>query len=623
MDKEKKTGGSTVPLETEDLLGRDEYADCLMQLLCTYETYYSAENKKRGTDNEGFVIGISSDCGTGKTTFLEVLRKRIEKVGYSYIKYNAWKCDYSDNALESLLFTILGEKALEEALKDEAFDLKVLNLICGIRANFSIGITSTIEKLLALSLQSDSKKDVKDFLSKVMFPKLQEEHREETPTAQLIIKAFASEFKSQEESIRALQELLGKAYTKSQDDQTSNGNPQSNYGNPSRPLVVIIDELDRCRPSFAVQTLEIIKHIFCMKGVVFVVAFDLLQLSSTVKSFYGENFDAVGYLNRFFDYMSYMPDGDKDKFIGAMLDRYSLTMEKLGISENTDSPEEKDKKENIEDIWEGKVRKICDMFSLSLRDIKLVLAAFERLNKTSLKDHKDINAKILYLYFLALQYRRPEIIMGALRGIRTSSDRVGEAAPELKGKLTDNPIPFWYKEGSKKRIEEIEKSYRSLLLSRLDIRSIRHDYHIEDDDYETLYEIRKSNMCVQEITHNTISEISNFGRTGDFNSISFVFYKTDLDYILGERYITMRPLEYIQTNIELRTSKPAEVSSAESEEESDAGHGAESVNEPADELAAESVRESAKESADESATYTMGNPLSRICRNARRMLKGK
>ena len=594
MDKEEKTGGSTASLETvddapEDLLGRDEYASCLMQLLRTYETYYSAEEKKRGTDHEGFVIGISSDCGTGKTTFLDILKNCLNNDRYSCIKYNAWKCDYSDNALESFIFKILGEAPVKRALDGEKFDLTILkalnNLIpdsigIGFETSFATGFgTSSV----GVSAQYDTKKKKR----KKARESLSLENNQAEPSAKLIIDAFASEFESREESIGTLRDLLKKAYFKSKDD------------NPDRPLVIIIDELDRCRPTFAVQTLELIKHIFCIKGVVFIIAFDLLQLSSTVKSFYGENFDAVGYLNRFFDYMSYMPDGDKDKFISAMLDRYSLTMEKLGISENTDSPEEKDKKENIEDIWEGKVRKICDMFSLSLRDIKLVLAAFERLNKTSLKDHKDINAKILYLYFLALQYRRPEIIMGALRGIRTSSDRVGEAAPELKGKLTDNPIPFWYKEGSKKRIEEIEKSYRSLLLSRLDIRSIRHDYHIKDDDYETLYEIRKSNVCVQEITHNTISEISNFGRTEDFNSISFVFYKTDLDYILEERYITMRPLEYIQTNIELRTSKPA------------------------DELAAESVRESAEESVDESATNTIGNPLSRICRNARRMLKGK
>ncbi|WP_373036981.1 KAP family P-loop NTPase fold protein [Vibrio tetraodonis] len=67
------------------------------------------------------------------------------------------------------------------------------------------------------------------------------------------------------------------------------------------PAFVFIDELDRCRPSYAVEMLETIKHIFDIKGVVFVVATDTRQLQHAVRVVYGQGFDADIYLGRFFN----------------------------------------------------------------------------------------------------------------------------------------------------------------------------------------------------------------------------------------------------------------------------------------------------------------------------------
>lgn len=55
------------------------------------------------------------------------------------------------------------------------------------------------------------------------------------------------------------------------------------------PAFIFIDELDRCRPSYAVEMLETIKHIFDISGVVFVVATDTEQLQHAVKVVYGED----------------------------------------------------------------------------------------------------------------------------------------------------------------------------------------------------------------------------------------------------------------------------------------------------------------------------------------------
>lgn len=66
-------------------------------------------------------------------------------------------------------------------------------------------------------------------------------------------------------------------------------------------MVVFIDELDRCRPNFAVEMLEKIKHYFSDDRIIFVVSTNKEQLSHTIKRYYGDEFDATRYLNKFFD----------------------------------------------------------------------------------------------------------------------------------------------------------------------------------------------------------------------------------------------------------------------------------------------------------------------------------
>jgi hypothetical protein len=66
-----------------------------------------------------------------------------------------------------------------------------------------------------------------------------------------------------------------------------------------RKLVFIIDELDRCRPDFALNLLEIIKHFFAVPNVHFVLGTNLGALQSSVRARYGHDFNAVGYLQKF------------------------------------------------------------------------------------------------------------------------------------------------------------------------------------------------------------------------------------------------------------------------------------------------------------------------------------
>lgn len=80
-------------------------------------------------------------------------------------------------------------------------------------------------------------------------------------------------------------------------------------------LVIFIDELDRCRPDFAVRLLERIKHFFNNKNIIFVFSVNHEELTHTVKNVYGMEFDGYKYLSRFFDLEISLPQVAAEKVI--------------------------------------------------------------------------------------------------------------------------------------------------------------------------------------------------------------------------------------------------------------------------------------------------------------------
>lgn len=83
-------------------------------------------------------------------------------------------------------------------------------------------------------------------------------------------------------------------------------------------LVIFIDELDRCKPTFAVHLLEQIKHYIYDDRITFVFSVNLEQLQHTLKHYYGIDFDSCRYLDRFFDLRISIPPANMEKFYCEM-----------------------------------------------------------------------------------------------------------------------------------------------------------------------------------------------------------------------------------------------------------------------------------------------------------------
>lgn len=95
--------------------------------------------------------------------------------------------------------------------------------------------------------------------------------------------------------------------------------------NSGEPIVFIIDELDRCRPSYAVELLEQVKHLFSVSGIVFVLAIDKEQLGHIIRGMYGsDKFNASEYLRRFIDLEYAIPAVETDVYVKHLYYHFDL-----------------------------------------------------------------------------------------------------------------------------------------------------------------------------------------------------------------------------------------------------------------------------------------------------------
>lgn len=124
------------------------------------------------------------------------------------------------------------------------------------------------------------------------------------------------------------------------------------------PLFVLIDELDRCRPPFAIAMLERVKHLFEIDQVIFVLATDTTQLSHSITGVYGGGFNSTGYLSRFFNRTYFFERVSKTSFVEDLLAKMPIESAKLSLPSSIELERY---------LTEG-----FDFFGLSLRDIEQV-----------------------------------------------------------------------------------------------------------------------------------------------------------------------------------------------------------------------------------------------------------
>lgn len=231
-------------------LERKPYAQILTQIVSNYA--------------DGFVLAINNPWGEGKSTFVKMWKQHLSNEEYITLYYNAWENDFEKDVLVALISEL-------SEIKNKPINTfnKVLDKV--------VPLTS---KLLPLIGKHIAKKTIGDEATEAIIEGVIEYGADE-------LKEEMKSYTSKKKSIQDFKDTLEVFVNEVGND---------------KPVVFIIDELDRCRPNYAVEVLEQVKHLFSVPGIVFVLSIDKVQLGYAVRGVYGnDNIDSDEYLRRFID----------------------------------------------------------------------------------------------------------------------------------------------------------------------------------------------------------------------------------------------------------------------------------------------------------------------------------
>ncbi|YCM43040.1 P-loop NTPase fold protein [Verrucomicrobiaceae bacterium 227] len=236
-----------------DKLGFEDFAVNLTSFIET----------ERDFVDEALLISLHGKFGQGKSTFFEMWKEYLvteRPPRFAVISLNAWEADYDRDPLLAIVMGFV--KHFEnEGQQEESEQLKKIG---GRVAKFSASIANQVVRALTKIDLLKAKED-------------SEEHE-----ISILDRACFEEYADRQEAFRGLKDLLREAVKQS-----------------PLPIIVMVDELDRCRPDYAVEYLETIKHIFDLDGLVFVLGVDRQSLSSSVRALFGESLKFDEYFRKF------------------------------------------------------------------------------------------------------------------------------------------------------------------------------------------------------------------------------------------------------------------------------------------------------------------------------------
>ena len=383
-----------VVLLEPDTLGPDPFAD---DLLLTHVRAYALTDLIRRA-RPPYVISIDAEWGNGKTTFLKMLKQHLQSEGFGVIAFNAWEHDFTDNPVTTLAGEIVrqtkcfGRKSLRDRATELAKAVAPIAIEVG-AGTIPAAATGNIPGIVANLVKGMSK--IVPILSR------------NDPI---------SKYEQTAKGIANFKKALC---------QTAKAVSDQHYG---KPMVVAIDELDRCRPDFAVRFLEIIKHFFSTPNTVFVITTNLDQMAHTVGAVYGQNFDAKEYLDRFFDLPCKLTHDNKEAFINSRLkdiQGHWSGLETILTGEIGEMSPPKSPESFAEDMRTATqlLKGYCERSQISLRRINKITGRVRLV--LDILDYNHSEAVVAIAIVCIIRDGNPETYQRILDGFATDEDIVG------------------------------------------------------------------------------------------------------------------------------------------------------------------------------------------------------
>jgi hypothetical protein len=197
-----------------------------------------------------------------------------------------------------------------------------------------------------------------------------------------------------------------------------------------QPIVVIIDELDRCKPTFAVAMIERIKHFFSVPGVAFVLFMNRAQLLEAIKGVYGAGIDAEAYLGKYVQFTVTLP---KRRTSARGSDSHNLMFcERMLVEFGFP---QKDSYRAFASV----LATCADALDLSLRDIERGIILF------SLAQPIDTSAPIA-AWLIALNLSHPAIFVGIRRGEKSAHLEAKKVVERMQSRVGEQWLDTLLKE---------------------------------------------------------------------------------------------------------------------------------------------------------------------------------
>ena len=241
-----------------DLLGLRPFADRLHGFIEVEDQFVDGS----------LVIALSSKFGSGKTTFFQMWKADLDSRAKDpntplVISLNAWESDYYGDPLFAIISGLIDRVRENAESADSIVD-----------AAKDIGWFAT-----AIGGQIVKKVSGIDALSAGAFAEGKKAKR--GGTAKLPKDTF-SMYQSRKNAMGDLKTAVQKFVTSSE-----------------QKVLFLVDELDRCRPDYAIAFLETIKHIFDVQGAVFILAADRQHLENSARTAFGPDLDFEEYYRKF------------------------------------------------------------------------------------------------------------------------------------------------------------------------------------------------------------------------------------------------------------------------------------------------------------------------------------
>ncbi|MGL5777139.1 KAP family P-loop NTPase fold protein [Cetobacterium sp.] len=284
-------------------------------------------------------ISIDASWGMGKTLLKDVLVEKLGENGIRVKAINAWETDYFSDPMKSLIGEINGSDLNISSDTIEKGEKLIKNIG---------GVATKIFGTALLKKLNFTDEDITNIKS----------------IFQGIDSSGVEEYKKYKELVKSFKESFGVS-----------------VGTSKR--VIILDELDRCKPSYAIELLEAIKHIFDIYNLTFIFLINKEQLKYTVENLYGCNRENEDYFEKFFDLQLIFPEIDISDFLQIEYENYKYTKEVLI----------KDGELNFEIFMKALLIKILEIKYKeikikSIRQIRKILNKFTCLLKTFTEEEK-------------------------------------------------------------------------------------------------------------------------------------------------------------------------------------------------------------------------------------------